>query len=291
MKTIVTLSMVFVAALCLNASAQTQPKKAKHTIANYETNNFNNVDDKNGKLTGHVRSNSQGVEYEMRLVDDKLTELYVDDKKIPADQWGKYDDDVKALIKQVKIDLAQARKDQAQARLDQEQARKDQAQARLDQEQARRDQEQAGRDQEQARKDQAQARIDQEGARKDQEQARRDQEQAGRDQEQAKKDQAQARLDQIQARKDQEQAKEDQRLMRQMIADLVADKIVPDEKSVRNITINSTEMTVNGTKVSDAIFKKYKAKYARFSHYNFSFGYNNGDGFTGVHISKLDDSQ
>ncbi|MGZ3945673.1 MAG: hypothetical protein ACXVJB_12080, partial [Mucilaginibacter sp.] len=89
--------------------------------------------------------------------------------------------------------------------------------------------------------------------------------------------QEQARLDQVQARKDQE-------LMRQLIADLVSDKIVPGEKSLKELTLDSTEMTVNGLKQPDEVFKRYKDKYKRFAGGEFS--YENSGNSHGIHMSR-----
>jgi hypothetical protein len=144
--------------------------------------------------------------------------------------------------------------------------------------------EQIRKDEIQAQKDQAQAKLDQIQAQKDQVQATKDQQQAGRDQEQARKDEAQAKLDQIQAGKDQVQARKEQELMKQLLADLVSDKIVPDADSVKEMTLDNTEMTVNGVKQPDDIFKKYREKYKRFSGGEFS--YENSLNNRGIHMSR-----
>jgi colicin import membrane protein len=217
-------------------------------------NNYDNISkDTLGRSKETVHTFFDGKEYLYQKINGKLTELYVDEVKIPDNQFSQYSDAINRITKQIEIDNIQAAKDQAQARLDQEEARKDQ---------------------EQAKRDQAQARLDQEEARKDQEQAKRDQTQARADQEQAKKDRA--------------LAKEDQEMMRQMIADLIKDGIVPDQKALFSITLSPTEMRVNDLKQPDTIFLRYKAKYNKWAILNFSYGGNNQN-YQGVHFSRITD--
>ena len=293
--------------LCTNAEAQnnkakTQTKKSVTVSSNGNRyDNFYSAHTTDGKSIDHMKSYWNDTSYDATFENDKLTKLLIDGKEIPSSEWGNYTkviEDLRAQIQrdreQAKRDQEQAVRDQQQAKRDQEQAQRDQQQAKRDQEQAQREQVQAKKDQEQAQRDQQQAKRDQEQAQRDQQQAKRDQEQAqhdqvqaGKDQEQAKRDQEQALRDQEQAKRDQEQARKDQLLMKQMLGDLVADKIVPSEDSVREITLNDDEMTVNGKKQPEEIFKKYRDKYVRFSNLNFSYGTSDGvHTYRGLHVNK-----
>ena len=278
-------AMLIMAALALTtaAKAQQSTKKTAYTTDHYSS--YDIVDNKTpGKSKERIQTNWEGKSYQMELVNDKMTSLSVDGEKIPPAKWGEYSSAITAIRAQIKQDRIQAKKDQEQAKRDQEQAHRDQLQAKRDQEQAMRDQAQAKLEQEDAAKDQIQAKRDQEQAMRDQEQAKRDQEQASRDQEQAKRDQEQAGRDQIQAKKDQEQAAEDQRQMKLMISDLIGDHIITDEKALHDLTLDTSEMTVNGKKQSDDVFKKYKEKYRRLAYSNLSYSDNGKSQYHGIHM-------
>lgn len=276
------ISIVFIAILVAAISVKAQ--KPDSTKPKYYADRYSNGDEiritAQGKVE-RIRTNWKDKFYEFTLVNNKMTSLYVEDEKIAPADWGKYSAVIADIREQIRKDRIQAKKDQAQARLDQEQAKRDQEQARRDQAQAKIEQEQAGRDQIQAKKDQEQAE-------RDQVQAKKDQEEAARDQEGAKRDQEQARLDKIQAKKDQEEARKEQEMVKQMIADLVADKIIPDAESLRDLTLYTDEMTVNGVKQPDNVFKKYKEKYYHLASHNLSYGSEPGVGqHNGIHFSHI----
>jgi colicin import membrane protein len=279
--------------MCTALTAQTK-KQTAYTQYGENTYTFNKT---NGNLQEYIKTDWKGDSYEIKLLNGKPTMLNVNGKLVPASEYGKYAAMITEIRMRIKEDRAQAIKDQEQARRDQEQAKRDQEQAKRDQEQAKRDQEQARRDQDQARREQDEARRDQEEAKvqakrdqeqadRDQQQAKREQEEAAREQQQASRDQEQAERDQVQAKKDQAQAAEDQRQLKMLEADLITDGLVPNEAALRSLQMNADEMIVNGKKVPDSVFNKYKEKYSRFAR-----GHNDGQNFNGLNILKGTDTE
>lgn len=259
-----------IATLALTTAVDAQQKTKPKTVTVKTTGHHYIDNDAQGRRKERVQMDIDDKNYQLVMLNDKITAFYVDDVQIPSEKWGEY----KEIIAEIK---EQIRRDREQAKRDQEQAVRDQQQAKRDQEQAARDQVQAKREQEQAGKDQDQAKRDQEQARRDQDQAKRDQEQAGRDQEQAKRDQEQAARDQVQARYDQEQAKEDQRQFKLITDDLISDGIIPNENALHEMKMNADGMSINGKKISDTLFEKYKKKYPHFA---------NGHNEDGFHLSR-----
>ena len=278
MKTNYLKSAVMICALILSTTAIAQTTKKRTAYAAQGSTEYGNntytYNETNGILHEYVETYWKGDHYEMKLLNGKPTLLRVNDKLIPPAEYGKYSGVIADIRERIKEDRKQAEKDRAQASRDREQAEKDREQAERDRQQAHRDQEEARRQQGDAERDQAQAR-------RDQEQAKRDQEQAARDQEQAKRDQEQAGRDQIQARHDQEQAKEDQRQLELMISDLVSDGIIPNKEALHSMRMNADEMIVNGKKMTDSVFNKYKERYPRFAH-----GHSDGKNFNGFNMTR-----
>ncbi len=254
----------------MTAKAQTSVS-GKTAYNGREYISYDGIRKENGKQVETIQTNLDDKLYKIELVNDKMTEMYVDGVKIAPAVWDKYSDAIAAIREQIRKNKIQALRNQEQAVRNQEQAKKNQEQAVRNQEQEEKNQQQAVRNQEQAQKNQEQAVRNKEQEEKNQGQVARNQEQAVRNQQQAVRNQEQAKKNQLQAEKNRIQAEENERLMKQLVQDLVADKIIPDENSLHDLTINSDGMTVNGVKQPDGVFKKYKEKYDSFSMGDFSY--------------------
>lgn len=210
--------------------------------------------------------------YTIRTVDDKIIDLSVNGRKIPSDSFYVYDAMVGRIEKQIKLDRAQAEEDRKQAVKDEEQAKRDEEQAEQDAQQAVSDARQAKIDAEEAMKereemkedaarDVAQAKRDAQEAERDAVQAKRDAEQARIDAIQARKDEAQAVKDQAQARIDAKHAAEDRAKMKNLIAELIKEGVVPDEQSLYSLEVSDTDLIINGKKQPDELRKRICAQF------------------------------
>jgi colicin import membrane protein len=306
MKTIkkITLLAAFAFA-ALQAGAQT--KSGSEPAATREIHNsYDRVHSENGKQVEEMEIWTHDRLYKAKLVNDQLTALSIDGKDIPESDWNKYSDDIAAIKEQIKQNRIQAKKNEEQARLNEIQAKKNQEQEKLNEIQAKKNEEQAARNEEQgkmnriqeeknaeqairnkeqdkrneeqAQKNAEQAKLNQTQQEKDREQVDRNKEQVARNEEQAKrneiqakKNQEQARLNEIQGKKNEEQARLNEEFIKSVTMDLVADKIIPDADSLKELTFNDNEMIVNGVKQSAEIYQKYIHKYSGFVKGNFNF--------------------
>jgi hypothetical protein len=231
------------------------------------------------RITIHYNTDSF---YNMVLSGEKLTSLSIDGRAIPTDSFFVYDGLVRQMLEQLKRDREQAERDRQQAERDREQAERDREQAGRDREQAEKDRQQAERDRQQSERDRQQAgqqavrdklqaEKDARQAMRDKQQAERDREQASRDREQAVRDRDQAERDRDQAERDKIQAEEDRKLLKSLMAAVVNDKLVPDEKSIQSLILDEYVFVINGNKQSEELLKKYKEKFIKTEGYRIRF--------------------
>jgi colicin import membrane protein len=158
--------------------------------------------------------------------------------------------------------LARAR---AEFKEDNDREQEERAGQKRDWEQAERDREQAERDREQSIRDRAQGE-------QDRKQAERDQEQSVRDREQGERDREQGQRDREQGERDRKEAEEERRMMRELLDDLVTEKIVLDVKSINSFVLTDSELMVNDKKQTPQLQQKMKDKYGKWAKCGISYG-------------------
>ncbi|MEI9806883.1 MAG: hypothetical protein WDO16_02790 [Bacteroidota bacterium] len=269
----------------VNAQPKKETKKRNEGITSldFRTTNTGGLDET------QINYREDGHYYKIKLNGTRIAEIYLDDKKVPEEDFSKYEPMVKKILVQVEKDRKQAEKDREQAEKDREQADRDRQQADKDREQAELDRKQADKDRENAEKDRKQAdkeRVqveqDRKEADKDREQAEQDRKQAGKDREQAELDRKQADKDRAQAEIDRKQAEEDRRLWEEMVNEMVKEKLVEDRQALKSMLLDDKEFTVNGVKQSEDLHSKFKAKYLKGKNKRMS--YINSEGIRGITV-------
>ncbi len=247
------LAALAIALLSLNAQAQTKTntsKGTKTTQLNSNDKSFLTIEsDPNDDAVEHITTNRNGSLYKIELKNEKITDLTIDGKKIPEQEYSKYEPMVKKILDQVKRDREQADKDRARAEVDRQQADKDRHQADLDRAQA-------DKDRERAEKDREQAELDMQKAARDREQAQQDRMRADEDRKQADHDRAQAEIDR-------KHAEEDRKLLEALTNDLISEKVISSKNDLRSLQFSSESLIVNGKQQTAELFQKLKAKYLK----------------------------
>ena len=297
------------------AQAQTNPPARTSTTRTRTSSGYNwlNVEsDSAGDPNKRITLHRNGEVYKIRVANEKITEMYIDDKKVPEGDFPKYASLVNEVLAQIKRDEEQAARDREQAERDRKQADKDREQAERDRQQADNDRKQADRDREradhdrtqadrhreqaerdrsqvtrhreQADADRAQAERDRRQASQDRAQAERDRRQADQDRVQAERDRHQAGRDREQAERDRKQAEEDRKMLEAFLDDLVKENIIQSKEEVRVAQLTDEALIVNDKKQPGDIHQKFKAKYLKSSHSRFT--YTNEKGRRGISIDR-----
>jgi len=279
--------------VCITFSFAQKNGRLKHSSsAHSDSNNYLNVNDDSSvnPVRTHINYKNGQEMYNIEISADKVTELYVNDKRIPADSFYVYNGIIDTIKEQIKKDKAQAEDDRKQASLDMQQAEKDKIQATTDRAHAEEQRKQAEKDREQANKDQAEAETDRKQAEKDREQVERyktrattDRAHAEEQRKQAEKDREQANKDQAQAETDRKHAEEDRAIIKSLIGELVKEHIIPDEKSITQLVLTSEEFIINGKKQTAELHSKFKAEFLKKPGHSIS--YNSASGY-GIYLNK-----
>lgn len=236
--------------------------------------------------------------YKIQTNGGKITELYIDEKKIAEADFPQYQSMVTDLLEKIRKDQEQAERDRKLAEKDRARAEQDRARAEVMREQAEVDRRKAEKDREQATRDRERAEVDRTEAAKhrdeaaahqrdaekqraeaevhrkeaeehraqamkDREQAEKHRQQAEHDRHQAEKDRARAEVDRQHAEVDRKHAEEDRKMMEQMINDLVSEKVIGSREDLRVVQLSEEALIINDRKQPDALHQKMKAKYLK----------------------------
>jgi len=227
--------LCFAATLLLTSgNAQKKEQAAKKNPSNAEVT----IKTEGNIVTdGNIVNYKEGDHnYSFIIKGDKITDLYVDNKKIPDSDYPKYKSAINTILLQIK-------KDKEQAQLDMMQANQYQKQAKLDMEEAQ---------------------LSKQKAEQDMQQAKIEKQKAEQNQQIAMKDMEKAKLDKL-------TAEEDQKLLNSLLGEIVNEKIVSNEDAISSIILNSSEFIVNGIKQSNSLHQKFKTKYLKDSNSQLNF--------------------
>jgi hypothetical protein len=181
-----------------------RPVRSKTTRAQGDSESSTRLSIERDRNNGVQQINYQkdGDDYKIWLLNDKIVDLYINNKKIEEADYPKYQSMIDKLLEQMKEDRARAEKDR-------ERAQEDRRRAEGDRREAERHREQAERDRRLANEHRQRAEDDRRHAARAHEQAERDRERANRDRERAEHDRARADDDRRHVEKAHEQANSD----------------------------------------------------------------------------------
>lgn len=247
----------------MTVSAQTN-KRAKTAYDDDRYNNYDHVHTVNGKRVEEIKMNHHNKIYKAEFVNDKMTSLSIDSQKIPESEWPAHTEATTTIRMQIKLNEDQAKVNTKQAIRNAEQVSVDEQQENRNEDQARLNEIQAKKNAEQHERNDEQAKRNAELAKRNEVQAKRNAEKEVRNKERENRNEEQAKVNA-------EQAAENERFIKELTEDLVLDKIITVQEGLREFNLSIVEMTVNGVKQSEAIFKKYQEKYSKQSSGGFNY--------------------
>jgi len=187
-------------------------------------------------LAGHIGSHF----YKMVNVDEKLSEVYVDDKRIADDDLTKYD----AIIEKIRSSI----------RDDEEE--RDMRQMARDRRQRERDARQTERDREQQQKDREQRQRDQQARTETVEIACRNCDEVNRQNEQEQR----------------EQSAEDREMLKKGIQLLVTEHVINNPQHLKTLVLTDSDVSVNGVRQPQNIYQQMRSTLGDWALHGLSYG-------------------
>ena len=130
------ITLIIVSVFSFHVSAQEETKYENYHITKTEE----------GAKKETIKTYTDGHQYKIILVNDKTTELYIDNKKIEKDKIADFVPTINRIRERIKTDETQGEIDRIQGEEDREQGEKDMLQGEEDRMQAEKDRELAKRD-------------------------------------------------------------------------------------------------------------------------------------------------
>lgn len=237
-----------------------------------------------------------GKKYKVITKDGQVSELYVNDKKIPAEKLSSYQDIMDDIMEQLaleksksdadmdrsmhevelslqKIEESRAEMEALQEKIEESSLEMKEAHEKmeLDLQQHENEINKENLHSETSEQDMKRAKIELEEQKKimDQELA-----QNKLAIEQSRKEFEKAKIEMERAKKDIEQSKkqleESKKMQEAVVNDLIREKIIVNKSELRSCVLNIEALIVNGVKQPDAIHKKFKQKYVKGDNWTMS---------------------
>jgi colicin import membrane protein len=288
MKKTIVYTALFAAMLVIcnnNVYAQKKAKPAQ-TLKTNDDNDIKTFHVEGDPLDGTKNAifiYKDGKNYVIKTEKEKIIALSIDGIKMPESAFSEYELTVKKIMAQLKQDRAQAEKDSIQAEKDMKLGEQDLVQAEQDKIQAEKDMVRAELDKQLAEEQEILAIKSKEEVvqnkrlmEQDKKQAAADYQQAVIDKKQAMRDKIQADADAKQALLDKKQSEDDKVTLQSIIKDLVAAKVITNEKELRSLYLTKGVLIVNDQKQSDQLHEQLKTQYLRSRNRQINYSRENG---------------
>jgi hypothetical protein len=208
-----------------------------------------NIDESQGSKDAHIKFTESGHSYNIRLKNDKIVEMYIDGKEIPATDYSKYDGLVAQILKKIEENRKEAEEHRAQAKIHREEAEKHREESEMHRKQAEKEREQAQEQRKQAEAERKNSEVHRK-------QAEIERGQAELERKDAAKHRAQAEIER-------KKAEEERREFMKLVDDLVEEKVIGSKNDVKSVLLDEEDLYVNGVKQPATLHAKLKAKYLK----------------------------
>jgi len=240
MKKSLLFGIIIMMAMVLGAQENEQQGAGDLNIMSMSTETWGGVTEM------RLKFKKEGKLYEMKLRDSKITEMFIDEKKVQESEFSKYDAMVSELLKEFEERRKKAAIEREKARLQREEGRKQREQASQARRQAMMERTQ-------------QQREERRTAQMERQRANRERGLFGR--KEANEARMRSNREREQAQQYREQAGAERRMMDKLIDDLQWEDIIDDKEDLKSLLLDKDELTVNGKKQSKSLQKKFKEKY------------------------------